>query len=385
MVDGIELNPAELRSFVKHVNRQSVHVYGLQRYAFNTCDNTDGMDGLMSVLKTPVRDVSDAAGDLLRSIKGGLATTSDTIEIVVARFEADDATSAADINDAFPTPLDVLPADAQQLLPDVRVGASNHGYDDVEWAMPAVPEEADEDIGASIDPGGILGFVEDAWQAIMGESLLAKIVDPIVGNYARLNWLATAYNNLGDSTYQVAWNLRSGTLNVAPHWNGESGREFELHMFRWHQGIGGVGDTFHLLGKLLVEVYDLVSAGVNWALGKINEIIEWASRKLSGAVGWLTTIWDAVTGELYDKIREIVTLVDQITTRIDELRTACEELKTEIELIIDTVTQVITAIAHPGDTIRDAAAQAQDSMFSFEEREDWDPALGAARVLMLPV
>lgn len=381
---GLDLNPDELRSFSDQVRRASNRAFALQGYAGRTCRTTTGLDGLLSVLRSPVELVADANQSVLLKTNDGLWQTHLDIRSAAYDAESSDAEAAAQISALFP--------EAPDFFPD-RIGpvGSMYGYDDHWDSHPVEPEDASTELTAEgIDPGGVLGAIDWVWEQVTGESLIAAIIDPIVGDPGRLAWLSEAYSELGDATYAVAWNLRSGTFNVGPHWNGDSGRAFELHMFRWHMGLGGLGDAQHLVSGILSEAYDLVFEGVNMVLEKINSLInrlaEFAARKAAPVIGWFTTAWDVFTGDLWDKITEFIDDVQRIKDQIQDLKDACEDFKADIEDAKATVEALLDGARDPLGALRDLAGDAQSQIFNVEGRDDWEPSLtSAGRAALLPI
>ena len=381
---SMDIDPDELRSFSDQVRRSANSTFLAQAYAAGTCGNTTGLNGVLEVFRSPIGFVSETNASVLLSVKEGLRQTASDIGNVAWQSERDDAESAAAINSTFP--------DAPDIFPDL-VGpvGSPHGYDDHWEARAEEPTESAEELTEeSIDVGGVLGAVDWVWKEATGEGLLEKIVQPLVGDPGRLAWLSTAYQELGGATYAIAWNLRSGTMNVAPHWNGDSGQAFELYMFRWHMGLGGLGDAQHKISTALRSAYDYVIDAINTVFEKIESLVEKITemlvKKASGPFGWITTVWEVVTGDLWEQLQELVDDVQEIVEKITTTRERLEDFKERIDTAMETMELLLETGRDPGEALERWVQDAYHETINFEGSADWTPTISSTgRAALLPI
>lgn len=219
----IDVNPEQIEVFKDFVAEQSEHLYGLVGYARTTCGTTDGLDGALDVLRGPIGDLADAGSSVVSLSGSGLGPyggVAGKLQNVLTAYRYTDAENADLINGIFPDPLETLPVNVP--LPDDRGPAQPiFSYSHAEAPDPAVPEDdVTERTADEIDPGGVLGTFADAFEYVFGWDPLQELVEPLVGRFGRLAWLSTAYVNMGDALYRVAWNLREGSYIVGPHFNG---------------------------------------------------------------------------------------------------------------------------------------------------------------------
>lgn len=400
---GLDVNPDQLDVFREFVAEQSDHLYGLVGYASSTCGTTDGLDGALSVLRGPIEDLA-AAGRMVVSLSatglGPYGGVAGKVQNVLTEYRYADEDSAGYLNQLFPDPLEALPVDIP--LPDDRGPAQPiFSYSHAEAPDPAEPEDDVAELTADeIDPGGVLGTFADAFEFVFGWDPLQELVEPLVGRFGRLAWLSTAYVNMGDAVYRVAWNLREGTYIVAPHFNGQAGSAFEILMFRWHMGLGGLGDAYHVVSTLLAEASRVIGELVSWALDKLYGIIEWLAAKLAG-VGLVKTVgvalWNIVTEfdltAAYDEVREIYDDVMGLKDKIGEIKDACETLKENLTEVWTTIEEVAGVASDPRQAMEDAI---EDEVADLASREvqieqmgvgaaQWPAEVGVVRVGMLPL
>jgi uncharacterized protein YukE len=382
---SVDIDPGQLSDFAEQVYSNSNSAYRLELYAGGTCATTEGLDGVLDVLRNPIELASEANVAVLEKVKLGLRQTANDVWAVAAESQRTDADNAAAIESTFPAPPIPFPDyNGPSLTP--------HGYEN-HWEVDTLEEpstDIQEYTEEGIDAGGFLGAVDWVWEQFTGKGLLEQIVRPIVGQPGRLAWLADAYEELGGAAYRVAWNLRSGTFNVAPHWNGPSGAAFELHMFRWHMGLGGLGDAYHLIATALRTLYEYVSDAVTWVLDKIDRLIqkigEMIAKKAGGPFGWVVSIVEAVTGDLWEDLQELVDDVRRIKDRIDEMRERIEEAKSDVETAKGTIELLLQTARDPGATLQEWVEDAYQENINFEGRENWEPnAASTARAALLPI
>lgn len=397
---GIHLDPAQVGRFGTFVEAQSDHLYGLVGYASSTCGTTDGLDGAMSVLRGPVEDLA-AAGRLVVSLCGtGLGPyvgASQKIRSAVSSYQYSDAASATHINEIFPDLPVTVPSEV--LLPEASEAVFS--YDNAEAPDPAVPTDDITELTADeIDPGGVLGTFADVFEWVFGWDPLQELVEPLLGKFGRLAWLSTAYVNMGDAIYRVAWNLREGSYIVAPHFTGEAGSEFQVYMFRWHMGLGGLGDVYHVVSTLLAEASDAIGDLTSTALEKLYDLVEWLAAKAAG-VGWLRTGWNVVWNVVtefdltaaYDEIREKYDDVMILWNAIQDIRRKYDDLKTSLEETWGTIQDVVGLAGDPQQAIADAVEihrdEVRDDAVEIEQMgagaTQWPAELGALRVGLLPL
>jgi hypothetical protein len=397
---GIHLDPDQVRRFGTCVEQQSGYLYGLVGYASDTCGETGGLDGFMSVLRGPVEDLAEMGTSVVSLCGTGLGPyvgAGQKIRAAVTSYQNTDAASATYINEIFPDLPVTIPSDV--LLPEA--GDAVFSYDNAEAPNPAEPTDDVTELTADeIDPGGVLGTFADVFEWAFGIDPLQELVEPFLGRFGRLAWLSTAHVNMGDAIYQVTWNLREGSYIVAPHFTGEAGTEFQVYMFRWHMGLGGLGDVYHVVSKLLADASSVIGDMTSTALDKLYDLIEWLAAKLAG-VGWVRTgwnvVWSAVTEfdltAVYDEIREKYDDVMALYHAIQDIKRKYDTLKAELEELWRTIQDVVGLASDPQQAIADAIDihrdEVRDDAVEIEQMgvgaAQWPAETGALRVALLPL
>jgi hypothetical protein len=399
MFQTLAVNSNDLRAFAGKLGDASGHATVLSAYAGTYCTETAGMDGVMALIRPIVTDLAEANGTVLNRISARLDTTAVELGAAADDYDAGDTTAADGFATTFPDPPDyfrTFPALEPPLL-DLPAYEPN----------PAAPTyTATRYVPEDIDVDDWIGQIEQAWQEAYGESLIGALVEPLIGDPGRLAYLAEAYTQLGTGTYQVAWNLRYGSYNLGQVWEGDAYDAFGAHMFKWHMGLGGLGDVHALFAKLFTTLRDTIVDGVEAARELINQLIDrifraWLRKYLNEEIGYRTNPFGSLTGDpcnprvivfvvwTNDDMSEFLDAVNAVKERIEQLQRDVERLIDSVRAVLDSVEMLLSFLGHPfrnaTDAVRQAAENAQRGVFEFESAEWYDPAVGAGRVLLLPI
>lgn len=393
---SVKLHLSELDGMTELMKDQGDHFGELAEYASTTCRDTKGFDNLMTILIGPVHLIADwARGSLamcqykmegdVGNLKGARKVYSDNEHEGEQRFQtlypgAAHATWYPDFNGKLP--------DAVTTYRD-------------QWKKPAEP---DEGAGADLKPEiearhRNLQVLNAVWEAIEpGDDLASRLTRPIIGDYKRFGWLSDAWKKLGDATYDVAANLRRGTLKIGGGWEGEAARAFEYHMFNWHMGVGGVGDTHHVIADALTKAGQQAVALAQQILAEVDKLIDRALKEiaaifarypnLKGAWEKCSVNWRMISAEDRARLMRALFLAYQIIHTIDgmieKMASLYDTIGTKIAGLVGTVTK---AVNDPGALVRgvrDTVDKKMNQAVTIEKVNGWNPYLGAWRMKMLP-
>lgn len=261
-------------------------------------------------------------------------------------------------------------------------------------AFPAGMVKPDAGIGNW--SGKLLAMGDGIFRHFTGQSLVALLFDPIVGNYGRLKYLEEAYDQLGDAIYTVTGTTRKGSVRLGGEWQGETARAFDSLMFRWSMGSGGLGDAAKIVSHLCRDGYYAICALVQVALQAITRLInEEVKQLIETAAGdaaietvgggpedpvadVVAAAWTAY--KIYKIISAIITAVQEIMKIYDDIKDAVEKIRHDVQVVIDAFESPLDI---PG-TIHSLINDVEQRGFEFEKSGGWNPELGAARVAMLP-
>ena len=387
---------ADFTSYSNLLQSQRDHLGKLGNYAGMECDNTTGLDNLLAPLRGPVDSLSTLLNNKLFDCQGGMGDVSGKVLTARQDYADADKNAEADIKGAYPA---VVPG-----FIEIPSSPSLGNFDDVDIDLKPPTEPEDPVHINLIAVGNSLAAAEHVWKWFTGESLLEKLVTPITGSYTRLSYLQEAYGNLAGSTYTVAGNLRRGTWKLASEWNGEAATAFEYHMFRWHMGIGGLGDLATIASNLFRDFYKTISLAVNAILRAISELIEKQIKPLCRMFGEMVAGDAVIEGvelgpedpladiaaltysgyklyKMYKRVRMIITAISVIETSINKARDVVEKLKSGIS---DLHTLIGNAMKDPSGTAKDMMNDAQNRGLEFEKNGSWNTKIGATRIGMLP-
>jgi hypothetical protein len=195
----------------------------------------------------------------------------------------------------------------------------------------------------------------------------------------------------------VAGNLRRGTYKMAPQWNGDAATEFESWMFRWHMGIGGLGDLAKVASNVFRDGYLTVSVLVQGVLDAIGAFINHELKKLLEVAAGTAAIeavgggpedpvadvvaigWDA--WKIYQALSYAITAIHAIVKLIGGLIDAVKKLSKDIN---DLIALIRDGSKNPGDVARTMLDHGLNKGLEVEKDQFWDPRFGATRIALLP-
>lgn len=374
------------------VRRQGGHLAAARHFLDTYCAKTDGLTNMLSVAAGPLQRLSNFLdGEYLRCVNG-MGSTAQKITLTRDNYATTEVQNAATIKALYPGKIAGFPDLAK--LPDY------YNVDDADVKLD-VPEEPDDPITVHlILVGGAVAAVQHVWAWVTGgDDLLARLITPITGEYGRLKYLQKAYDELADGTYTVAANLRKGTLSLASEWQGDAATAFDSYMFRWHMGIGGLGDVATMASKIIGDAHAAITLAVEAVLRAINTLIDHEMKQLAEKVAEIIAgdaaielvglgpedpVADVVAGvwtadrmyEIYKLVKVCITVISGIMALIEKAR----ELVSKLEDDLNNILQVLSKGVDVGDLINDFETRG----FEFEKNGGWNPAAGAARIALLP-
>lgn len=244
--------------------------------------------------------------------------------------------------------------------------------------------------------GKILGMANKVYQYFTGQSLIAELFQPLVGNWGRLKYLSDAYDQLSSATYTVSGTMRKGAVKLAGEWTGDAATGFDSVMFRWSMGSGGLGDAAKLMSKAYKDGYDAVCVLVQLALQAITRLINDECKQLVETLGGDAAI-ETVGGGPEDPIADIVAglwtaykiyrIINAIITAVKAIIAIYDKIKSAIQQIGSDVDAVIKAFNSPLDLsgmVSSLLDDVEKRGFDFEQNSGWNPEVGAARIALLP-
>ncbi|MFQ6326074.1 hypothetical protein ACLMAL_08035 [Nocardia sp. CWNU-33] len=416
MADVLNVPPTEdFTAFNTLLAEQAEHFAPMIDWAGKECTESEGLDGLLSLLKPHVHEPADFFAEKLKQCQAGMGTIQGKITIVDDRFGAQDRARAADIAKLFP--------DDISSFPDISAipGASSLGNFNDESVTLKAPEKPDsinqgmlghlveyrsplkaKGIGgkwSAVMGGNHLWIADKAYKMVTGDSLIDKLFKPLAGDWDRLMYLHDAYDTLGDACYTVAATLRKGSWKLGGEWQGETGKAFDSYMFRWTSGIGGIGDGAKVVAnaykagyEAIVNLVRVVVSAIDRAISTaIKALAEEALKMIAGdaaiiavgggpedpladivAAAW--TAWRMV--KIYEKVKLVVGIVATIYQTYQLIETEAAKIWDEAKHSIEGLTTSVSI----GSVVQDV----EQCGFAFEKNAAWMPLLGVGRMTMLP-
>ena len=393
----------DFQTYSTLLGHQGEHLATLGGYATGQCAQTDGLDGLLYPLRPVVGQISQFFEGKLAQCGRGMTLVAGKVDRTAADYRAADTSASADLRRIYPS--------AISGFPDLGAIPGGHlvGNFQDEGVSPKEPTSAAVDEATNIKhqlralklqfQGGELAGAEKLFKWCTGQSLIALLLDPLVGDYARLLYLHDAYAELGNGVYTVAGTLRKGSWALGTEWTGAAATAFDSYLFSWSMGVGGLGDVAQLTAKVYKDAYDTVVALVFTGLAMINsamyEFDQLAKQAAETAAvdatievaggGPEDPVADVAAGaftiwKLY-KIYKIVRSIVGIISKIEKVYHAITEA---IDAIPKEINAVLAALNAPLPTLGSLLDDVEQKGFTFEQGGGWSPTLGAARLAMLP-
>lgn len=256
--------------------------------------------------------------------------------------------------------------------------------------------------------GQILWLAEKGYKMVTGHSLIDTAFKPIVGDWDRLIYLHDAYDTLGEGCYTVAGTLRKASWKIGSEWKGDTATAFDIYMFRWTMGIGGIGDLAKTIAKAYKEAHDVLLKLIGKAVDALGKLIDSGIKKLAEKIAEMLAgdaiietvglgpedpVADVVAAgfsaekmyKIYRIVRTIVSDVMEIIQIYSEIKTTMEKLNTDIEKAYNTLTH------GNWPSVGSLVSEVESKGFDFEKSGStnggsgsWDAAAGIARIALLP-
>lgn len=244
---------------------------------------------------------------------------------------------------------------------------------------------------------GILHYANSIFQFFTGQSLIAILLRPLDGNYGRLKFLSDSYAQLADGTYTVTGTMRKGSVRLGGEWQGAAAANFDSWMFRWSMGSGGIGDAATEVAKAYHDAYYTICALVQEALRAIVALINNELKQLVETVGGDAAIEAAGLGP-EDPAADIVAgiwtmykifkIISAIISAINAIEAIYRKISAEVHKLEQDAHKVIALFSGPMPNVslleHDLINQVEQRGYEFETNSRWNPALGAARIALLP-
>ncbi len=189
------------------------------------------------------------------------------------------------------------------------------------------PESLPDDLAAVIaDAAGWLGDVDDAIEAMIGQSPLRQLVEPIGGNWNDLLRLGWTYRIAGEAMEKGGDALAQGTARVDEFWDGMAAVAYGEYATKQVAAMQWEGACGRVIQAVAERAAEEISNSIRVLVTKVREMIEkefdltsgarvvdFLSKKIpfAGAAYQLWRIWEILrTGfdlsmKLVDSIRTI--------------------------------------------------------------------------------
>lgn len=329
MGDEFSVKTSHLRGYATQVSRSGQHADGVGAYIDGTCGNTDGWSGLLSLMVDAYQGMVSTGGVSCRELSKSLTNTARSLEATAHDYDTADNDAAVEI--AIVGEPIMGPS-----VPAAGPGGSE-SYADVSEPTSALvgPASYDDTIAAQVDEiGGIIGLFNDVYEMITGDSLLAKIVEPVSGDWGKVYGLADCWDHVGDAYSGIGSNLAGGAGRMSPFWDGVAADAFSRHIEAFLTHIGDldastaeVSNTLRDLAENTRENFDVIIQTLNTVWSIISAAMASFAIPVYGQAKLAKAVWD--TAKLIWNIYKIINLLRQLVSFVVEMTELVSEIFNE--------------------------------------------------------
>ncbi|MDA3643162.1 hypothetical protein LZ318_19180 [Saccharopolyspora indica] len=196
--------------------------------------------------------------------------------------------------------------------------------------------------------GWRLRSVNWVYEKVAGEDLVESLVQPLLGDFDKIDQNAAAWDGVAKALDAVRNNLNAGLQQLEPHWDGQAAQSFERHIsVVWTVGIEADSQLANLIGGRFKNMADTCRNMCSLALKQLDKLIGIlmdAAVKAAFPPAWMTVV---------KMVKNAIDLVDAIRKIIINVRQLIEGVKA----MVDGVVAMGTALARIKDvrSVNDAA------------------------------
>jgi hypothetical protein len=326
MGDGFKVDTPHLRGYAQQLSRSSLHSSGIAGYVDGTCGDTSGWSGLLSFLVDNYSGMVSDGSAASRQLSTALYNTSFNLELTATDYDKSDHDASVMLSGVVNTPVGPrLPASGPG-------GTATYADTSDPTAALVAPQSYDDLIASQVDEiGGIIGLFNDVYEMITGDSLLAKIVEPVSGDWGKVYGLADAWDNVGDAYLDLHGNLDGGLSRLDAHWDGDAATAFDafvdeylLYLLDLKESTGTVSNALRDLAEDTKENFDVIIQTLNTVWSIISAALASFAIPLYGQAKLAKAVWD--TAKLIWNIYKIINLIRQLIDFVVEMTQLVSEI-----------------------------------------------------------
>lgn len=326
MVAEFNVKTPELRGYSQQLARSSRHAGSVGDYIEGTCGNTDGWSGLLSLLVGNYSSMVSNGGTACRELAKGLHEAGASLELTASDYDTTD-------NDVAVTVSDVGTEILGPRVPAQAPGGTTAYSDGTDPTSALVgPTSYDDLIASQVDEiGGIIGLFNDVYEMITGDSLLAKIVEPVSGDWGKVYGLADCWDHVGVAYQGMRSNLGAGAGQLGGTWDGEAATAFDTFIDQYltylsdlETSTGTVSSSLRDLAEDTKENFDVIIQTLNTVWSIISAAMASFAIPIYGQAKLAKAVWD--TAKLIWNIYKIISLIQQLISFVVEMTELVSEI-----------------------------------------------------------
>ncbi|MBP2322743.1 hypothetical protein JOF56_003128 [Kibdelosporangium banguiense] len=325
MAEGFKANPDHIAGYGLLVHDAGMDLSSVASWTNQWARADEGFSGLMQLLKGPVDAYAYATYNRMYPKHLLLTRSANNLNTAAWMYTTSDVNS-------YTTYSKTLAGEDRVEVKDFPNPVAYPPAEDPVAAL-KVPEAENADIRGILDEvGGSINVIDDAVNFITGWSPVSALVEPMSGNWTRLERAGEVLKCAGDGAEKVAKNLTTGLSTLDPNWNGGSAQDFNNYINNLAKGIDIEGP----LNRIVAGVYKLVAQQIEKVAKWMVEVLKKAVDKIVEAAA---TSWIPGFGwvKIIDAVRTAINVFNEAKTLLEELDKVISAVKTVVELAQDPV------------------------------------------------
>ncbi|PRX44910.1 type VII secretion system (Wss) protein ESAT-6 [Prauserella shujinwangii] len=165
------------------------------------------------------------------------------------------------------------------------------------------------------------------YEKVTGENLVEALINPLLGDFEKIDANAHAWNQVSKALDSVRHNLDAGVDQLGNHWQGDAADSFARRMdTMWAVAVEADSQVARIIGDKFKSMANTCRTATSVALALLDKLVtklmEAAMTAWIPVVGWGKAVWmvyDAV--QIVDAIRKIIisiqTLIEGVQGMVD--------------------------------------------------------------------
>lgn len=365
MGEGFKADPDHVAGYGLLLDESSGHMASIAGHVGNNAESDGEYTGLMSIIKTPVDTYAHKTSVRMFNRVDKLTYSAPELTRAAWVYSGADEKAYTEFDHTLPNQVT-----GYKDFPDP---VAYPAADNPEAGLDA-PDPEDADIRGLLDEvGGSINAIDDAVNWVTGWSPISALVEPMSGNWTRLERAGTVLGQAGDAAEKVSSNLTSGLSTLDPHWDGGAAQSFTDYLNRLSSAIGLEGPLNRIIGGVYQVVAEEIKKCAQWMCETLKKAVDKVAQAAASwwipGAGWIKIIDAVKTGiEVFNAAKQ---MIEDLNTVIDQVNTVVEAAKDPVGFIEGKIDEQIEPIREKIDQVN-AGLDVAGDLAALTDTEPWE-------------